>query len=341
MVDKIYLLTGATGLLGGNILKQLIELGENVRALVSPNNPALAYMPKGVEIVEGNLLDEVSLENFFSVPEDKDITVIHAAGIVTMDPRPNPQVYSVNVDGTNNIIQKCLEHKVHKLIYISSTGAIPEPPNGEEIRETESLDPHEVVGYYAKTKAMATELVLKAVKDNGLNASIIYPSGIFGPNDYRFGMITSAVKMIAEKNLRISIEGTFNGADARDLAKGIIACSRNCGKGESYIMAGDCYTFTQLADAICQAAGHKKTLFTIPLWLIRPFAPLGIPFSKITGQPPWFSSYTTYNLSRNNNFSSEKAEKELGFQCRPLQETIEDTIQWLQGVKASEVADNA
>lgn len=250
------------------------------------------------------------------------------------------QVYSVNVDGSKNIIQKCLKHKVQKLVYISSTGAIPELSNGEEIREVESLDPSKVVGCYSKSKALATELVLQAIKDNGLNASIIYPSGIFGPNDYRFGMITSAVKMIVDTRLRISIGGTFNAADARDLASGIIACSQNCIKGESYIMAGNCYTFTQLSDAISQAAGHKKTLFTIPLWLVRPFAPLGIPFSKIIGRPPWFSSYTIYNLSRNNNFSSEKARKDLGFQCRPLQETITDTVTWLKQIQTSEVVSN-
>ncbi len=332
MDDKLYLLTGAAGLLGGNILRQLITGGERVRALVLPNDPAIKSMPKGVEITEGDLLDDGALERFFTAPENTDLVVIHAAGIVTMDPRPNEKVRAVNVDGTRNIVDNCLQHKVKKLVYISSTGAIPELPHGQVIREAENHDPGQVIGYYAKTKAMATDLVLSATREHNLDASVVYPSGIFGPNDYSFGMITSCLKMVADGRLRISIGGTFNSVDARDLASGIITCAEKGRKGESYIMASRCYTFSQLIDTICKEAGVKKYLFTVPLWLVRPFAGIGTLYGKMTNRPAWFSSYTVYNLRRNNEYSAEKAENELGFQCRSLNESIADTIDWLRQV---------
>lgn len=258
--------------------------------------------------------------------------MIHAAGIVTMDPKPNEKVRAVNVDGTRNIVDKCLQHKVKKLVYISSTGAIPELPHGQVIREVENHDPDRVIGYYAKTKAIATDLVLSAVREQGLDASVVYPSGIFGPNDYSFGMITSCLKMVADGRLRISIGGTFNSVDARDLAVGIINCAERGRKGETYIMASHCYTFSQLMDAICKEAGIKKYLFNVPLWLVRPFAGIGTLYGKMTGRPAWFSSYTVYNLRRNNDYSTGKAEKDLGFQCRSLNESIADTIDWLRQV---------
>ena len=330
MEDQLYLLTGATGLLGGNILRELIARGKRVRALALPDDAAIAGMPHGVEIIGGDLLDDGALERFFSVPESAGIIVIHAASIVTIDPNPNEKVRAVNVDGTRNILAKCLRHKVKKLVYVSSTAAIPELPKGQVIRETEHHDPAQVFGYYGKTKAEASGLVLRAVRESGLDASVVYPSGIIGPNDYGSGLITSCIKMVAQGRLRVSIGGTFNSVDARDLAAGIIACAERGRKGETYIMAGRCYTFSQLIDAICREAGARNYLFTAPLWLVRPFAGIGTLYCKMTNRPAWFSRYTVYNLERNNDYSAEKAEKELGFQCRPLNETIADTISWLK-----------
>jgi dihydroflavonol-4-reductase len=330
MDNRLYLLTGATGLLGGNILKELTERGERVRALILPKDPAIENIPQGVEITEGDLLDDGALDRFFSAPESAGIIVIHAASIVTMDPRPNEKVRAVNVDGTRNIIKHCLQRKVKKFVYVSSTGAIFEPPKGQPIREIENHDPDKVIGYYSKTKAEATNLVLQAVRENDMDASVVYPSGIIGPNDYGFGLITSCIKMVAEGRLRISIGGTFNSVDARDLAAGIIACAERGRKGETYIMASRCYTFSQLIEAICKVAGTKRPFLTVPLWLVRPFSGLGALYGKIVNRPPWFSRFTVYNLERNNNYSTEKAERELGFQCRSLNETVADTISWLR-----------
>ena len=100
-MSKIYLLTGAAGLLGSNISRQLIEKGETVRAFVLENDPAAKYIPEGAEIVYGDLCDVDSLERLFDVPEDSEVYVIHSASIVTLRPEPNPKVYAVNVGGTD------------------------------------------------------------------------------------------------------------------------------------------------------------------------------------------------------------------------------------------------
>jgi dihydroflavonol-4-reductase len=327
MHNTLYLLTGATGLLGGNILKELIEKGQRVRVLVMPQDPALADIPQGVEIVKGDLLNEKALEEFFSASENA--IVIHAASIVTVDPRPNEKVRAVNVDGTRNIVQYCVKNKVKKLVYVSSTGAIPELPKGQIIREVENHDPDAVIGYYSKTKAMATNLVLQAVREYDLDASVIYPSGILGPNDRGMGMITSFIRMAAQGKMPIAIGGTFNSVDARDLASAVISCTEKGRKGETYIIANLCYTFMQLMEILCKEAGVKKPLFTVPLWLVKPFSSIGSLYGKIANRPAWFSRFTIYNLERNNNFSAGKAEKELGFHCRSLNETIAATIAWL------------
>jgi dihydroflavonol-4-reductase len=150
MRKKIYLLTGATGNLGSNICHVLISSGETVRALV--RNPRKVCVHKEVEISPGDVLDISSLERFFKVEEDTDIYVIHCASMVALDPNYSQIVHDVNINGTQNIIDLCVKHKVKKLVYISSTSAVPELPGSQPIAEVSHFDPDAVIGYYSKTK---------------------------------------------------------------------------------------------------------------------------------------------------------------------------------------------
>lgn len=324
--ETIYLLTGASGLLGTNILELLLARKARVRALV--RDPARKHLPEGIEVVDGDLRDARALDRFFAVPRDTEVIVIHAAAVVTLNPYPDAAVRAVNVGGTAAIVNRCVSHHVRKLVYVSSTGAIPEPPSGP-ITEVEFHDPSRVVGFYSQTKGEASNLVLQAVRERGLNASIVYPSGIFGPGDRNYGLITSAIRFFASGRLPVSIGGSFNSVDVRDLAEGILAAAESSESG-TYIMAGECHTFTELLNAICDEAGVRRPWFTVPLGVLRPLAWIGGRLSRLTNRPLLFTDYTLYNLERNNDFSSRKAATELGFRTRPLRETIRDTIEWLR-----------
>ena len=134
MSETLYLVTGAAGFLGSHVCHQLLERGEKVRAFVLDGDPAIKYIPKEAEIVKGDLCDIDSLENFFKAPEGTETIVLHVASMVSVNPDFNQKLVDVNVGGTKNIIQKCLEHKeCKKLVYVSSTGAIPELPKGQKI----------------------------------------------------------------------------------------------------------------------------------------------------------------------------------------------------------------
>ena len=81
---RTYLVTGAAGYLGSEVCRQLLEQNESVRAFVLPNDPAIQYIPKDVEIVEGDLRDKASLETFFHVDADTETVVLHCASIVAL-----------------------------------------------------------------------------------------------------------------------------------------------------------------------------------------------------------------------------------------------------------------
>ena len=138
------------GWLGNNIVKQLIEKGCRVRGLVLKGDKAVRHIPKGVEIVYGDLTDKTSLENFFDV-EKEQLVCIHCASIVYLKEEPSELVYRVNVEGTRNVIDLCLKKNVEKLVYVSSTGTVAELPPGQLMREPEKFDLDKIVGYYGKT----------------------------------------------------------------------------------------------------------------------------------------------------------------------------------------------
>ena len=117
---------------------------------------------------------------------------------MTVDPAYNQKVIDVNVGGTQNIVDQCLAHdNCKKLVYVSSTSAIPELPKGQIIREVTQYvpyDPQKVLGCYSQSKAMNTQIVLDAAREKNLNACVVFPSGILGPEDYAVGEIGSALE---------------------------------------------------------------------------------------------------------------------------------------------------
>ena len=326
-----YLITGAAGFLGGTICRQLIERGEDVRAFVLPGDPAMKYVPQEAEIVEGDLTDMDSLEKFFTVEEGTETIVLHIASIVTVNPDYSSKVMEVNVDGTRYIIRLCLSHpECKKLVYCSSTGAIPEAAMGKAIKEVRRFDPDEVVGCYSRSKAMASQAVLDAVHESGLNACIVHPSGIMGPEDYAIGETTGTLIKIIKGEMPAGIDGSFNLCDVRDLAAGTIAAADKGQAGECYILANEPVSFRDFSRMVSDEAGCKKVGMFLPIWAANMMGGMMEKQAKKKGTKPMMTRFSVYNLARNNKFDSTKAVRELGYSTRSYRDTIHDEIQWLK-----------
>ena len=233
MYDK-YLVTGATGFLGRAVAEELVRRKAQVHALVLHDDPYINLLPKEVHTVIGDVCAENSLTDFFA-DADGRTCVIHCAGIVSVASRPGSRLYQVNVGGTWRVLQQCMEHDVGKMVYVSSVHAIPEKPKGCIITEDCEFSPGLVDGDYAKSKATATELVFAAA-ERGLNASIVFPSGIIGPGDLQGGSFTSMAKSFLAGKLPLAVRGGYDFVDVRDVANGLLACS----KAESLVKATFC-----------------------------------------------------------------------------------------------------
>lgn len=327
-----YLVTGASGFLGRAVLDGLKEKGAEVRALVMKNDPLAGEVPDWVCVVSGDVCDDASLNRFFS-GADENTCVIHCAGIVSVASRPGDRIYRVNVGGTNNILRHCERAGVGKLVYVSSVHAIPEKPKGTEITEDAVFSPDLVRGDYAKSKAIATALVFEAA-NRGLNASVVFPSGIIGPGDVGKGSITNMLLSFLAGKLPVAVKGGYDFVDVRDVAAGIISCAGQGQHGRGYILSGQYATIRDILNAAKDALGLKRAVSFLPICFAKLIAPLYEKRSLRKKQALYFTPYAVAVLDSNSLFDRSAAAAAFGYAPRSLQNSIRDTVLWLkQSVK--------
>jgi dihydroflavonol-4-reductase len=330
MFDK-YLVTGATGFLGRAVAEELVRRKAQVHALVLHDDPYTDLLPKEVRTVIGDVCDKSSLSDFFA-DADSRTCVIHCAGIVSVASRPGPRLYQVNVGGTWKVLRQCMEHDVGKMVYVSSVHAIPEKSKGCIISEDCEFSPGLVDGDYAKSKAAATELVFDAA-ERGLNASIVFPSGIIGPGDLQGGSFTSMAKSFLSGKLPFAVRGGYDFVDVRDVARGILACSESGEPGKGYILSGCYVTIRRMLQLVGKAAKLKYRSICLPLGLARLAAPYYERRSLRERKPLFFTPYSVSVLASNGQFSHAAASERFAYQPRPIEETLGDMTAWLLNQK--------
>ena len=330
-MKRIYIVTGASGFLGNNIIRML-EHDDNaeVRAFVLNGESITSLNNLKCSIYYGDVTKADTLNSIFDGSGDAEIFVIHCAAVVYIKSKYNSKVYDVNVNGTKNIVDKVLDYNA-KLIYVSSVHAIPEKSDGNLISEVSIFNPDNVVGLYAKTKAEAARYVMDSVKDKGLNACIVHPSGILGPYDFSNSHLTALVREIVRGKLPMCVKGGYDFVDVRDVAKGIIMACDKGKMGECYIMSGEFVSIKKLADLVCDVVGKKRIKVVLPIMIAKIVAPFYEIYYNVKGKTPLFTKYSLYTLSSNSNFSNEKAKRDLGFVTRDITDTVKDMVMWILG----------
>lgn len=328
-MKKVYIITGANGFLGNNIIRILEKDADNeIRAFVLKDDSIKSLENLNCKIYYGDVTNKESLSSIFENTNGKEVFVIHCAAIVYIKSKYNPLIYNVNVNGTKNIVDKVLELNA-KLVYVSSVHAIPEKPNNDLITEVTNFNPDDVYGLYAKTKAEAAKYVMDAIKNKNLNACIVHPSGIIGPNDFGNSHLTQLIKVVSSGKLFACVKGGYDFVDVRDVAKGVTNACKNGIKGECYILSNRYITIKELCDLICDLQKRKRIKIILPISIAKLIAPLFELYYNLKKETPLFTKYSLYTLSSNANFSNKKAKQYLDFKNRSIEDTIKDTTKWI------------
>lgn len=314
--------TGANGHVGANLCRSLLSEGHQVKALVHHNVNSLKGL--NLDIIQGSLQDLNALR---SLCKDSEI-VFHLAAMISIDGHKN-KLLEVNVEGTKNLIKVIQENGVRRLIHFSSIHALSHFPLDKQMDETRPLV-MEGPTWYEITKSRAEKIVLDATL-SGLDAVVINPTAIVGPNDFKPSLVGTVLVRLYNNSLPALVPGGYNWVDVRDVVRGAITAMEKGRKGERYILGGKWVSVKDLALIVGKVTGKKITRFTIPTSVAK----VGVPFIKayalIARQEPLYTYESLRTLLEvNTMISHEKAGAEFGYSCRDFEVTIRDTMDWFK-----------
>lgn len=319
---SLVVVTGATGHVGANLVRQLLQRDATVRALVRGNDPEAL---RGLELqtARGDVRDEASLRRAF---EGADV-VYHAAAIISLVGDRDGLVEKVNVSGTRAVVRAARACGVRRLVYFCSVHAFEQTPLDRPIDEVRRRVRSPSAPAYDRSKAAAEAEVRQAVRD-GLDAVIIHPSGIIGPHDYRPSRLGRFLLSLCRRRMPALVDGGFDFVDVRDVVDGAIAAAERGRTGESYILGGTWRSIPELASICAEVTGVPPPRWCSPMGLARMGAPFMDLWYRATRIEPLFTSESLEALRGNPTYVCEKASRELGYCSRPTEETIRDTYRW-------------
>ncbi len=319
--------TGATGHIGTNLVRTLVERGEQVRVLVRDRTAPLAGLP--VEQVRGDLSDRASLERALAGAQ----IVYHLAAKISIVGDRDGKVRATNVDGTRNVALAAVAAGVRRMVHCSSVHAFnlytPDRRKGhvdEKWPRVPDLPPHFA---YDRSKA-AGERALREVMAEGLDAVIVHPSGVVGPHDHGPSRMGQVLLDLYHRKLPSLIAGGFDFVDVRDVVAGLLAAAERGQSGENYLLTGHFITVPELADIAAQITGIRPPRLTSPIWLAKLGVPAMAVLGRLTKKEPLYTFESLAVLATECRFDPSKAIRDLGYRARPTFETVRDTYAWFE-----------
>jgi len=324
--------TGATGLVGNNVVRFFLKLGFDILAVVHPEEGLQPLEGLSVKVVRADITNPEQIKEALKGAE----AVVHAAGLVSITEASKHKLEAVNVEGTKNVIEACKANGVKKLIYISSIHALPADEEGP-IRETKDLSVNRVQGAYAKTKVKATLLAFQAAKD-GLCTVVLHPTGIVGPYDFRTSIVGKLIINALSGKLKWYVSGGYDFVDTRDVAKATYLALERGKCGENYIVAGDYISMKDFLEQCFKTAGKPFNLKEIPYGLALAVSAFMEWYEVSKGKEPQMSIYALKTLRSKSDIDSSKIREELGFEPMPMTQTVKDLTNWyLSRMKEAEI----
>lgn len=316
------LLTGATGLVGFNIVAALLRRGADVRCMVRSPEKARKILDD-VEIVRGDLLDAGSIDAAVRGCS----CVYHAAGLPEQWLRDRGVYQRLNVEGTCRMLDAALEHGVEKFVFTSTVDVFV----GETGREFDEsvLDPEPKGTAYERSKQQADRRVAEAI-ERGLHAVFIHPSAVYGPGPATSRGLNHFFADLRDGKIPLLLPGGLPVAYAPDVGEVHVLAAESAEPGSRFIVSDAYLTLEQMARGVGEVVGLAKIPPVLPLWIGKLVSEVGERISKLTHKPPLIPRGQLHLLQWGAIPVAERAKQQLGWKMTPFAEGLRATMAFLE-----------
>jgi nucleoside-diphosphate-sugar epimerase len=314
--------TGGTGFIGRRVVQKLVGRGDEVYALVRSDRGSAELEALGAHPIRGDITDRESMREAM---RGSDV-VFHIAGWYKLGSRDWKEAEAINIEGTRNVLELAHEQGVPKIVY-TSTVAVFGDTHGQIVDENSPRPTEPFLTEYDRTKSLAHFDVALPLIEQGAPIIIVLPGAVYGPGDpslvgdmmraYRAGLFP----LFPAPDLEL----TFAHVD--DIAEGHLLAADKGRPGESYILAGPALKMSEMAKIWAEILGRRPPAASIPAPYLQVFLPLLDALSSVVSLPGLLSRDAVAILDATYTARPDKARTELGWQARPVEEGMRETLQ--------------
>lgn len=321
------LVTGATGFVGGAVVRRLLARGIDVRALARPGSDTCNLDGLDAERAAGDVTDPGSLARACAGCTH----VYHVAADYRLWVPDPARMHAVNVDGTRNLLRAAAEAGCERVVHTSSVATLGLRPGGEPADEHTASGLDDMVGPYKRTKFLAEEEARRFARDEGLDVVIVNPSTPIGPGDVKPTPTGRMVLDAISGRMPAYVDTGLNIAHVDDVADGHLLAMERGRAGERYILGGENLLLRDILDRLARISGRAPPRVRLPHGLVLPLAHAAewLARAGIGGEPRL--TVTGVRLARKRMFfSSARARRELGYRPRPVDQALADAVAWFR-----------
>ena len=322
--------TGATGLLGSNLVQALLEHGHEVRGLVRSPEKSQRVFPDGkIELVTGNVRD---IATFAPALTGCD-ALFHTAAYFREYYQPGDHkamLEKINVQGTIDLLIAAEKHGVKKAVHISSSGVIGRKPDGSPGDENTPPDEYASSNLYFASKIQAELAISRFLKERSLPVTMVLPSWMWGPGDWAPTAAGKLVLDFVKQKLPGVVDGGSSIVDVRDVAQATISAAHLGKSGERYIVGGTYHDFADVLATLERVTGVAAPKRKIPYALSLAVGAGAETWARLTGGTALVTLAGVRTLHAKNAVRSDKAIQELSATFRPFEETVRDEVKWFR-----------
>jgi dihydroflavonol-4-reductase len=304
----------------------LLAEQHDVRVLVRPESDRRNLEGLPVDVVVGDLTDRASIEQAMGGCE----AVFHVAADYRLwVPQPD-DIYAANVDGTRNVMIAAGERGVRRVVYTSSVATLGFRADGSFADEATPSTLGDMIGHYKRSKFLAEVEVGRLVRLSGLPIVTVNPSTPIGPRDVKPTPTGRMIVEAATGRMPAFVETGLNLVHVDDVARGHLLAFEYGRIGERYVLGGMNASLRSILERIATLVGRRPPRVRLPHDAVMPIAHMAEAWARMFGREPFVTKDSVRMARKHMYFSSAKAEAELGFRARPIEEALRDAIDWFR-----------